>query len=226
MSSMKKRLGEQGDINVLLVPVILLAVFFVAAAAFGVWAFGSRQDYKNNTDAKVNAAVQANTTAVQTADAKRYAEEAKQPLKSYTGPDAYGSVKVLYPKTWSAYIDTTSTSTPLDAYFHADYVPSIDSKQTYNLRVQVSALSYSTVLQRYGSLIKAGKVSATPYALPQVKSVTGTMLTGQVVPGSVTASGTMVVLPLRSTTLEIWTESPSYVTDFTTYILPNLTFAP
>ena len=224
---MNKRLGEQGSVNVLLVPVILLSIFFVAAAAFGVWAYSSRQDYKDNTEAKVNAAVQANTTAVQTADTKQFAEESKNPLKAFTGPDDYGSVKVQYPKTWSAYVDTTaSSSTPLDAYFHADYVPAVDSKQTYNLRVQVSAQSYDTVLQRYNSLIKNGRVTAVPYTLPKVKSVTGTMLTGQVVPNVQTVSGTMVLLPLRSTTLEIWTESPSYLSDFTTYILPNLTFAP
>jgi len=224
---MKKLRGEQGAINVLLIPVILLAVLFIGAASFAVWAFNSRQDYKNNTQAKINTAVNANTKAVQAQDAVQYTEAAKQPLKPFTGPDAYGSVHVMYPKTWSAYIDTTTTSKPLDAYFHTDTVPSLQSKQTYNLRVQVNSETYSQNLQRFASLIKTGKVTAAPYTLPKVPDVTGTILTGQVLPGGAQAgTGTMVMLPLRSTTLEIWTESPSYLPDFNTYILPNLTFLP
>lgn len=227
MSSMKKRLGEQGELNVLLVPVIILAVLFVSAGAFGYWAYSGRQDYKNNVDAKIATAVDANTKSVQAKDATQYAEAAKNPLVTYTGPDAYGSVKVSYPKTWSAYVDTTSGSTPLDAYFHAGYVPSTDSRQTYNLRVQVNAQSYSTVMSGYSSMVKLGKVTAKPYAFPKVPSVVGTMLTGAVVssqPGG--GAGELVLVPLRSTTLEVWTESNDYLPDFNTYILPNLSFSP
>jgi Flp pilus assembly protein TadG len=222
---MKKMRGEQGG-NALLVPVVFLAVFFIAAASFGVWAFGQRQDYKNNVDAKVSAAVALNKQQVQIDDAKTYAEQAKNPLKIYTGPDAYGSIHVSYPKTWSAYVDTTSGSQVLDAYFHADYVPSTQAKQPYNLRVQVVATAYSAVMQQYTSQVKAGKVTASPYALPKVASVSGSLLTGQILPGDVASSGTMVVLPLRDKTLKIWTESPSFASDFNTYILPNLTFVP
>ncbi len=42
----------------------------------------------------------------------------KQPLQTYTGPSAFGSISVKYPKTWSAYVDETNSSTPVDGYFH------------------------------------------------------------------------------------------------------------
>jgi flagellar basal body-associated protein FliL len=113
---MKLRYSEQGTMNVLLVPVITLALLFIAAGSFAAWAFSSRQDYKNNSDAKSAAAVAVNKSAVQAEDAKQFAEAAKNPLKPYVGPEAYGSVKVLYPKTWSAYVDTTDSSTPVKAY--------------------------------------------------------------------------------------------------------------
>jgi hypothetical protein len=38
--------------------------------------------------------------------------------------------------------------------------------------------------------------------------------------------GTMVILPLRDKTLEVWTESDAYLSDFKNYVLPNLTFSP
>jgi len=227
MSGMKRIAGEQGELNVLLIPVILLTLLFIGAASFAVWAFGSRQDYKNNVDAKIAVAVSANTKTVQAADAKQYAEAAKNPLTTYTGPDAYGSVKISYPKTWSAYVDTANSGTPLDAYFHDGFVPALDSQDTYNLRVQVNAQSYSSVLSGYNSQIQAGTVTAQTYALPKVPSVIGTMLSGAVVPNQPGGgSGVLVLIPLRSTTLEIWTESSSYLSDFNTYILPNASFSP
>lgn len=226
MSSMKRIKGEAGSLNVLLVPVVLLTLLFIAAASFAVWAYGSRQDYKNRSDSKVASAVAANKLAVQAADAKQYAEAAKNPLKTYVGPDAYGSIHVAYPKTWSAYVDTTATGTPLNAYFHSDYVPSITSKLTYDLRVQVTATSYDRVMSQFAPLVTRGTVTAAPYSLPKVPSVAGTTLTGAIFPNDPKGSGTMVVLPLRDKTLEIWTESPSYLPDFNSNILPNLTFSP
>jgi hypothetical protein len=224
---MKKVWDERGELNALLLPVVILAVLFVGAASFAVWAYGGMQDYKNKSDAKVATAVAADKLVVQAADAKQYAESAKSPLKTYNGPDAYGSVKVSYPKTWSAYVDTTNSSTPLDAYFHDDYVPSTQSQQsTYNLRVQVVATSYSQQMQQYASLVQTGKITAAPYALPKVPGTIGTKLTGNILLSNPNASGTMVLLPLRDKTLQIWTESSSYLPDFNTYILPNLTFSP
>ena len=52
MSDMKT-LDQRGAINALLIPLILVIVFFLGAAGFGYWAFSERQDYKNNSDAKV-----------------------------------------------------------------------------------------------------------------------------------------------------------------------------
>lgn len=226
MSSMKKNMGESGEMNILLVPVILLSLLFIIAGYFAFWAYGSRQDYKNNTDAKIAAAVAANTKSIQADDAKQYAEAAKNPLTVYTGPDAYGSVKVSYPKTWSAYVDTTNSSLPLDAYFHPNYVPSVNAQQTYNLRVQINSQSYSTVMTQYNGRIQTGKITAAAYSLPKVPNIVGTRLTGPVVPNNPNAAGVLVLLPLRSTTLEIWTESNDYLSDFNTYVLPNLTFSP
>lgn len=226
MSSMKKNMGERGEMNVLLIPVILLAVFFVAAGSFAVWAYSSRENYKNNTDQIAANDVAANTKTVQAQDAQQYAQEAKNPLTVYTGPDSYGSVKVSYPKTWSAYVDTTNNNTPLDAYFHEGYVPSTDSQQTYNLRVQVNSQSYSQILSQYSSQIQAGQVTAAPYNFPKVPNIVGTKLSGAIVPNQPTGQGVLILIPLRSTTLEVWTESNDYLSDFNTYILPNLTFSP
>lgn len=227
LSNSNRLQGEQGSMNVLLVPVILLAVLFVAAASFAVWSFQSRQDYKNHSDAKVAAAVAVNKQQVQADDAKNFAEEAKKPLKPYIGPEQYGSLRILYPKTWSSYVDVSNAATqPLDAYFHDDYVPATEMKQTYQLRVRVVAQSYSTLLNQLSSQIKAGKATAAPYALPKVPDVAGTRLDGNVIPTNSQLTGTLILLPMRDKTLQIWTESPTYLPDFTGNILANMTFSP
>jgi hypothetical protein len=226
MSYMKNKQAERGSMNVLLIPVILLALFFIGSAIFAVWAYSSRQDYKNNSDAKSAAAVAANKKVVQTADAKQFAEEAKKPLKAYDGPAAYGSLHVMYPKTWSAYVDVNNSSEPLNAYFHSDYVPATDMKQAYNLRIRVNTTSYNSLLLTFQGLVKGGKVTSVPYKLPKLPDVVGVRLDGQAVPGNAQASGTMIMLPMRDKTLQIWTESPDFLPDFTDNILANLTFSP
>ena len=226
MSSMKNLSGERGSVNSLLLPVIILAILFVGAASFGTWAFMSRQDYKNNSDAKSAVAVAANTKKVQAADAVQYAEAAKSPVKTFMGPEAYGDVRISYPKTWSAYAETETSSSPLNAYFHSDYVPAEQKGQTYRLRVEIVTAAYSRELSSFNSAIAKGTVTAAAYSLPKVPSVVGTRLSGAIFPGAKTAPGVMILMPLRDKTLKIWTESNDYLKDFDTYVLPEVTFSP
>lgn len=223
MSSMKHMVDETGSVASL-VAIVLLSVGFVGALGFGVWAFGGRQDYKNNVDAKIKTAVQANTKAVQAQDAKDYAEAAKNPLKTYTGPEAYGSVTLQYPKTWSGYVVASGGGQPLDAYFNPDVVPSVsDQKSVFGLRVQVVSSSYSQTVTQFQGLQKQGKVTVTPYALPKVPSAVGVRVDGQITP---TKQGSIVVLPVRDKTLKLWIESNQFTADFNGIILPNASFSP
>src|SRR5471030_1451582 len=102
--------NQNGALNALLIPLILAILLLIGAGAFGAWAFSSRQDYKNNTDQKVAAAVTVAEQKTTETDTAQAAEAAKQPLKPYNGPEAYGSVVIKYPKTWSAYVDETGSS--------------------------------------------------------------------------------------------------------------------
>lgn len=221
-----KSLNERGAINVLMVPLILVIVFFLAAAGFGYWAFASREDYKNNSDAKVAVAVTAAEKRTQAADAKSFAEEAKNPLKSYVGPSAFGAISIQYPKTWSSYVveGNDNSSTPVDAYFHPDFVPNVtDQDQSFSLRVQLVSQSYDQVLNSFNSSAKTGRVTVSPYKLPKVPTVVGSIVQGQISP---TKQGTMVILPLRNMTLKIWVDASQFAPDYNNIILPNISFTP
>lgn len=223
--NMRRQLNEGGELNVLLVPVILLALLFVGAGTFAVWAYNSSQDYKNNVDTKVAAAVSANTKSVQVADAEQYAEAAKKPLKTYTGPEQYGNLQVSYPKTWSGYVvNDNGGSNPLDAYFSPDVVPSVNNQTSvFALRAQITSRTYSQVLGQFNGALQQKKVTVTPYVLPKLPKIIGVRIDGQIAQGK---QGSMIVLPLRDKTLLLWTESSSYLSDFNNNILPNITFSP
>lgn len=221
---MKTLRDERGGSAVCIVIIVLLALLFVGAGAFGVWAYGERTDYKTNVDAKIAAAVTENTKKVQAEDNKRFAEEIKQPLRQYVGPEQYGSVHISYPNRWSNYAVVSDSGSSLDLYFHPDYVTSVSSpSSTFALRVQITRSPMSQVLTQYAGFQKQGKLTVAPYELPRNKGVTGSRLDGQISP---TKRGTVILLPLRDKTLKIWTESEDFLGDFNNIILPNASFSP
>jgi hypothetical protein len=210
--------------NRFLIPFIIVLLLFIGAGAFGIWAFVSRQDYKNNVQAKIDTAVQIATQQNSATKDKEFAEKEKLPLKSYQGPAAFGSLVVMYPKTWSAYVNEQQqgqSSTPIDGYFNPSFVPATTSQASYALRVQVLNSSYTNELKKYDSLVKTGKVKATPYVPAKVQTVTGMRLDGEIATGK---TGAMVIVPMRDKTLKLWTESNTYMGDFNNIILPNYSF--
>jgi hypothetical protein len=224
MSGMRTR-NEAGIINSLLLPLLVAVFLLVGVAFFGVWAYGSRQDYKNNTDAKIASAVTAAKAAEDKVKDAQFAEQLKSPLRTYTGPSAYGSVVIKYPNTWSAYVSDTSTNDPfIDGYFAPNIVPDVQAQTSrFGLRVQVTSRSYSDELKQFQSSAEGGKASIQPYALPGVPSVVGAYISGEI--GN-DKQGYMVILPLRNTTLKLWTEADQYKADFNDIILANASFSP
>jgi hypothetical protein len=228
MSGMKKRfaLGEQsGAVNPLLLPLIVAVVLLVAALVFGFWAYGSRQDYKDNVDAKISTAVAGAKQAEDAVKEQEFAERDKNPLKTYTSPSEYGSIAIQYPKTWSAYVADDAQGSPyVDGYFQPNVVPDIEADNaTFALRVQVVSSSYSEELKNFADEVSEGKASVQPYATPKLPKVVGSRITGEI---DSDKTGVKVLLPLRDKTLEIWTESTKYKSDFDKIIMANLTFQP
>jgi hypothetical protein len=216
---------QRGTLNVLLVPVITLSILLIGIGAFAYWAYGSRQDYKNNTDQKINTAVTAAVQQTESLDAQKYFQEAKNPLATFSGPSSFASVSFKYPKTWSAYVpEDTTSQTPINGYFYPGVVPDVSNQSNaYALRVQLIEQPYATSMQQYTGQVTSGQISVSQYVLPKLPNVIGSKLQGQL---TSTKQGTMVILPLLNMTLEVWTESSQFESDFTNSVLPSLTFQP
>lgn len=224
MNYTRLRTSQSGQINALLIPLVLSVLLLFGAIGFGAWAFTSRQDYKDNVDSKVVKAVEIAKKETETAKDNEFTEREKEPLKDYRGPSQFGSVIIKYPKTWSGYVDDTGRSTaPVDGYFYPSTVPGIQSETSYALRLQVVNRDFSTELRSYDSAVKQGTVKVESYKPKNVPDVVGAKLQGEIASKK---QGILIMLPLRDKTIKIYTESDKFYNDFNTFILPNFTFTP
>jgi hypothetical protein len=190
---------------------------------FGAWAYMGRQDYKNNVDKKIETAVAQAKVDEGKVKAAEYAEKEKYPYKLYKGSPTYGSVNVIYPKTWSALVTEGSGDTPLDSYYHPNYIPGLQSTTALALRVKIVAKSYTSELSSYDALAKKGLVKVSPYSAPKVSTVVGSRIEGQLDQKSKN-KGVMILLPLRDKTIEISTQSQDFVKDLDNIVMAQFTF--
>jgi hypothetical protein len=228
MSGMKQKSSwgnQSGAINGLLFPLLAMMLLLIGAIFFGVWAYGEREDYKNNVDAKISTAIVDAQKAEDAVKEKEFAERSKNPLSTYTGPSEFGSVIIKYPRTWSGYVANDTANSPyVNGYFSPGVVPSTeDENSVFALRVQVVQDSYSSLLDGYTNNNDTGDVTIQPYSAPKVPQVVGSRIEGKIFDKK---TGSLVMLPLRDKTLEIWTESDQFKPDFNNIILSNLTFSP
>lgn len=208
----------------LIISLILTILLLMGAVGFGVWAFMSQQDYKNNSDQKSAAAVQIAVQQESTRKDKEFVELEKKPLKAYQGPEPYGSLIIKYPKTWGAYvIEANRSSKPVEAYFHPNYVPGIDSGTAFALRLQISNQAYAQEMKQFDAKVKAGKLKVSPYTPKNVPGLVGSRVEGEINTGQ---KDVMILLPLRDKTIKLSTEAEQFVGDFDKIILENFTFVP
>jgi hypothetical protein len=82
MSNMKIS-PQAGFASVVMISLVACVVLLLGSLGFGVWAFMSRQDYKNNSDQKAEKAAAEERKRTQAEDAANYAQEAKNPLATH-----------------------------------------------------------------------------------------------------------------------------------------------
>ena len=217
-----KKLNQNGS---LVAPLAISVTLLVAALAFGSWAFMSRQDYKNNSEEKVSAAVKDAIKQEGLRKDAEFVEAEKSPLKTFNSKsETIGNLTFSYPKSWSAYATTTDNGGKLfSAYFYPDFIPNLTGTN-FPLRVEVTDSSYSDELEQYTqNSVETGEMTASAFRATKVPSVLGAKLTGKL---DEKKDGTLVLLPLRDKTIKIWTENNDYLNDFNNSVLPSINFAP
>lgn len=217
---------QRGSANPLLIATVLLAVLLVVAAGGFIWAYMSMTDWRDNTQAKINSAVDAAKDQQQKDDQAHFEEEEKKPNRSYQGPSDMGSVRFNYPKTWSGYI-AQSNDSGLEVYFNPLMVSTVNPDVTpYALRVEVSNDNYADVLDDYQGLVEDGVATASTIIIGKTDDFSG--YEGVRVDGQLTdtINGSVVIFKVRDKTLRLYVDSQDYMNDFNNTVLTSLKFEP
>jgi len=210
---------QAGEVNPLLLISIVLTILVLGLGSFSIWSYVNYTDQKNNVDQKISAAVSDAKRQQGVEDQTKFAEQEKQPTRQFVGPDDLGRVQLNYPKTWSVYVDQDGASTSnYEAYFSVGVVPPVKGNTPYALRVTIVKKSYESILQTFQEQVKKGELKSSPVTL---QGQNGTRLDGNF---SKDIKGSMVIFKVRDKTLEVYTQSPTFVPDYEQIILPSLTF--
>ena len=217
---MNQKSSQAGAVNPLLIASILLALLAAGLGGLSVWSFANYQDQKNNTDAKIEAAVTKAKTAQSAELEKDFLEREKQPYTKFNGPDDLGHVMFDYPKTWSVYVADNGTSGDYEAYLNPVAVPTVSNSQPYATRVVVDDRTYDVVLRSYESAVKKGDLKSAPIT---INGFTGVRLDGKF---SNTRTGSSVIFKVRDKTLILSSDATTFKNDFDNVILKSLDFNP
>ena len=223
---MKKR-SASGVIGVLPLACGVLLILLLVAVVFGYSAYQGKQDYKNNVNKKIEAAVAKAKTDQAAELNKQFEERSKSPVKTYQGSAEFGSVTFSYPKTWNAYVDDNNGGNPINSYYYPDIIPGLHDSTAFALRVELANENYDGIVQGFEGKVKSGRVKAVPYVPDKLKNIPGVQL-GMRFDGNVVGDkqGAMIVVKVRDRTLKIHTQSLDFLNDFNNTVLPSLTFKP
>jgi hypothetical protein len=222
--------NQDGAISGLGISLVMAVTLLVLTVVFAGWAFSSRQDFKNNVDAKIQVAVAAAQTQAAATEKTELAQNEMQPYYTYQGLPQYGNITFQYPRTWSAYVNNsgTSNSALVDGYYMPPILSSVsDQTANFALRFQVLNQSYSQTIQSMsGQSGGSNSIISRAFTLKLVPSVVGVEVSGALPVVAQGDTATMVILPDRTDTIEIWTDGTEYLSDFNNIILPTFSFSP
>lgn len=196
-------------INLWLVLGIVFIFTTVAMGALAIWALLQYNDLHTNYDADKNDAVAVAIKNQQDVDQKNFDQKEKQPNLKFVGPDDYGRLSFLYPKTWSVYVSKDASSGgDYEAYFNPEVVPPVSSTQINALHVLIQNQDYDQVINTYQSLVKSGALTSSAV---NEDGQTGTRLDGAF---NKNMKGSAVIFKIRDKTVTIQTQAQTFTSDF------------
>ena len=203
------RTHEKGAISGMQVAFAGLIVLVLGLGSFGIWAFVNYQDAKSNVNDKIAVAVAQGQKDQADQDQAKYAEQIKEPYKTFKGPDDYCGLTFNYPKTWSAYVSNDAADGgTYQAYLQPDVVPPTKSETQFALRVIIAQRNYDQVVDTYSSQVTLGKLhSSNTNSLGNA----GTRLDGNF---STNIRGAAVLYPCRNYTIQLFTDADTFKPEF------------
>lgn len=204
--------------KLLLIFTIIFAVLAVAGIGVAIWAYMNYMDQKNNVDSKITVAVAEATKTQADKLAIDFANQEKEPNRSFVGPDDYGRLMFMYPKTWSVYVAKDAIrGGDFEAYLNPGGVPTVNSAQQFALRVTIKDDDYDKIVDSYTSRVKSGELTSSSVT---ADSQNGTRLDGSF---SDDIKGFAVIFKIRDKTVTIRSDAETFKGDFDA-IVKTITF--
>lgn len=183
-----------------------------------IWALLRYNDINTNYEANKNDAVAVAVKQQQDTDAKAFQQQEKQPNLKFVGPDDYGRLSFMYPKTWSVYVSKdASNGGDYEAYFNPEVVPPVSTTQINALHVLIQNQDYDQVISTYQSSVKKGTLTSSAV---NADGQTGTRLDGAFTKDM---KGSAVIFKIRDKTVTIQTQAETFKPDFEA-LIKTITF--
>jgi len=199
-----------------LIKNIALVVLGVVALGLGILFAMKAKDY-GELSADIDGKI-----AIATAEAvdenaakleKEFAEREKSPLRSFTGPEDYGSLSFDYPKTWGIYVDSdASKGGDYVAYFNPVQIdPLSDKSSIYALRLTISNTSFEKAVASYQNILSQKKSNLSMSTI----TINGTVANhySGTIPGT-DFNGYIVIIKIRDKCAILQTDSYLFEADY------------
>lgn len=212
MKAMTRQTNTQlGAISGQLVAIAGLGALVLILGSVAIWAIVNYNEAKTDVDGRVAVAVAQAKNDQASTDEQKYLDREKEPNQQFVGPDDYGRLSFMYPKTWSVYIDKDARNGgDYNAYFNPVAVPPVANSDTqqFALRVSIEQKDYDQVVQSYDGLVKKGDLVSSRTAS---QGNEGTRLDGTF---SKDIRGSAVIYKSRDKTIIVQTDANTFKSDF------------
>jgi len=209
MNTLSRR-TETGSVNVWMVVSICLIVVALLTAGASGYAMYKYFEEKRTVDTQVDAAVAIAKKEQADSDAADFLQKEKEPNRQFVGPEEYGRLAFMYPKTWSVYVatETSTSSQAYEAYLNPISVPPVSDKRQFGIRVIIEQKDYDKVVDEYAQEVRKGELATSAAT---VNGATATRLEGAF---SKEIRGIGVIFRIRDKTVTIRTDAETFREDF------------
>jgi hypothetical protein len=200
---------QYGGISGSMIAIIGLIVLVLGSGSAAIWAYVNYNEQKTNVDGKIDLAVAEAKKEQSDVDEEKFAEREKEPNRQFVGPEDYGRLTFMYPKTWSVYVARdVSKGGSYEAYLNPVTVPPVSNTQQFSLRVLIEQEDYDKVVSSYESDVEKGELRSSAAS---ANGHNGTRLDGNF---SKDIRGSAVIYKIRDKTLTIRTDADTFKPDF------------
>lgn len=216
VAPVKVRSGDSSLLRIII--IILLALLLIGALLLAYYFYVEYNAARSDVDAQIEAAVLDANKALEDELQAKFAEEEKNPYRTFTGPSDYGSLSFKYPKTWSVYIEKdASRSGDFQAYLHPEEIHPLSNESINALSVNIVTESYEDATNRYSGKLKNGELTSS---VIKINGEDATRYDGVV---DRDKTGSVVLIKIRDKVATLQTDAEIYREDFDK-ILKTITF--